>query len=174
MQQRTRRTAAEKAEALRLVAEVGQSETARLTGIPHGTIASWAKRSGVTSPEPGLIMKAALANQASWATRKVELAHRLTDDLERLRQQLFAPTVERKVVVVSDGATLGSHAEIVDVERDAPTHADQKAIMTTLAIGVDKVLLMLGEATERIETLPPQRTPEIEQELAKVIELRSA
>ena len=156
------------------MAEVGQSETARLTGIPHGTIASWAKRSGVTSPEPGLIMKAALANQASWATRKVELAHRLTDDLERLRQQLFAPTVERKVVVVSDGATLGSHAEIVDVERDAPTHADQKAIMTTLAIGVDKVLLMLGEATERIETLPPQRTPEIEQELAKVIELRSA
>jgi len=172
--QRTRRTAEEKAEALRLVAEVGQSEAARRTGIPFGTIASWANRAGVISPDVETLTKAARTNQASWATRKVELAHRLTDDLERLRQQLFAPSVERKAISVYRGPAEGSTIEIVDITRDTPTYSDQKAIMTTLAIGVDKVLLMLGEATERIETLPPQRTPEIEQELAKVIELRSA
>lgn len=165
----------QKAEALRIVAEVGIGEASRRTGIPTGTVASWASRTGVTTPNPGATAKLVEANAVAWAERKVELAHRLVGDLERLRQQLFAPCVERRVVSLYRGPAEGSTIEIVDVHRDQPTFAEQKAIMTTFAIGVDKVLLMLGEATERIETTaPPQRTPEVEAELAKVIQLREA
>ena len=152
---RQRHTDAEREEALRLVAEVGQAEAARRTGIPAGTIASWAHRHGVASPDAGTTAK---ASAASVATRKQKLAEGLLRDIERLRERLFAPHTQRKPMVVSDGARDGSHIEVADVELEQLPPGDQKLLMTAIAIAVDKVQILTGEATERIEQVAGEPT----------------
>lgn len=90
----------------------------------------------MVAPEP--------PDSASIAARRLALADRLLDDLERLRGQLFAPTVERQAKVVSDGARDGSHVEIVDVELDEPSFGSKRLIVAAIAQGVDKVGDLLG------------------------------
>ena len=145
-------TPEERAEALELLAQVGKAEAARRTGIPAGTIASWGSRSGVTAPPAAATAVATAARVATIAERKAVLAEELVGDIERLRRQLFAPTVERKALVVSDGHNQGSHAEVVDVKLTQPTFPDQRQIMTSVAIAIDKVQILTGEATQRIES----------------------
>lgn len=74
------------------------------------------------------------------AERKAQLAVDLLGDVERLRLQMFAPTTERRAMVVSDGEGLGSHVELVDIEREQPTFAEQKTLVTTIAVAVDKLV----------------------------------
>lgn len=167
-------TAEQKAEALRLYAEVGAGEAARRTGIPQPTISSWARRNGVQCGAPARIAAAVEASKLSMEARKAKLADDLMDDIQRVRGQLFAPCVERKPVVVSDGARIGSHVEIIDVDLSQPSFSEQKAIMTTIAIAVDKVQILTGEATERVDHvgLPVERE-KAETELATILELAS-
>lgn len=143
-------------EALLLYADHGVAVAAERTGIPRGTIASWARRAGVAGGV-GINSEAVQARsamrRASALDRRTDIAAGLLDDVARLRAELFAPVVHRKVVTVNDGPTHGSHVEIVDVELDSPIPTDKKALMTTIAIAVDKALLLLGEATERVEQL---------------------
>ena len=91
------------------------------------------------------------ARLATVAERKAKLAEALLGDIEKLRKQLWAPTVERKPMVVSDGKDLGSHIEIAEVIYDRPPTADQKRIVEAVAILVDKIQLLTGDATARIE-----------------------
>ena len=74
--------------------------------------------------------------------RHASLADALLGDLERLRLQLFAPTVERKPMSVSDGANCGTHIEIVDVELAEPSFSAKRLIIASIAQGIDKVLAL--------------------------------
>lgn len=162
-------------EALRLLAEVGKAEASRRTGVPAGTIAAWGVRSRTRAPLPELQRKATETRLASIAERKARLAEDLLGDLEKLRAQLWAPTVERKPMVVSLGKDSGSQIEIAEVHLEQPTFRDQKTIVEAVALALDKVQLLTGAATERVETVGIERTPEVAAELAKVLPLvRSA
>ena len=75
------------------------------------------------------------------ATRKSELASALLDDAERLRSQLFAPVVVKKVVTVSTGQGY-STAEVVEVDLTEPTFADKKLIVTAIGTVVNRLSLL--------------------------------
>jgi transposase-like protein len=161
----------QKAEALAIVAEHGQGEAARRTGIPFGTIGSWANRAGIRAPDStATAVKTAHAIAAN-ADRKTTLAHQLIEDADRLRQQLFAPCVDQVVKTENRGVGI-SRAVIVEVHREQPTFADQRHIVASITGLLDKALVMLGEATARVEQLTGEigpRTPEVEAEVAKVL-----
>lgn len=171
---RRRWTDEQRDQALALVAEVGTSEAARRTGVPIGTIGSWAHRAGVTAPDVDTTAAKTAARVATTAERRARLAENLLGDLEIIRERLTAPMTERVVRTVSLGNNAGSETEIVDVELDMPKPADQRALMAAITAGLDAIQVALGEATERIELLtsePPERTPEAEADVAQVLEL---
>ena len=169
----TRWSDEQRADALEQYKRVGAADASRATGIPASTIASWAHRAGISNGEAAPVA-AIKSRMASVAARKAQLASDLLDDIQAIRAQLHAPAVERKVVVVSDGKDLGSHAEVVDVERDVPTFADQQRIMTTCAIAIDKVQILTGEATERIEHRTLDSIDAEVARLAQVVNLQAA
>lgn len=140
----------ERSRALAIYVEQGPAVAASETGIPKGTIASWASRAGLHTRCVENAIARTEHSLASIADMKAQLARDLLHDVQRLRAQLFAPCVERKAMVVGD-ARSGSHVEIVDVDRDQPTFGDQKQIITAVAIGIDKVQILTGEATEITE-----------------------
>lgn len=137
--------------ALELYAEAGPSAVEATLGIPKGTVTGWAKAAGIRTRAIENLSAGLAASHATFEQRRHDLAHGLLNDIARLRAELFAPCVERKAMVVSDGAELGSHAEIVDIERSQPTFAEQTRIMTAIGIAVDKTQLLSGAATERHE-----------------------
>lgn len=149
---RRRYTEAEKAEALKAYAQQGPTAASEATGIPMGTIAAWAVRKGYAKERHENAVGAVNAATTDLAVRRLELAHGLLDDIAHLRAELFAPCVQRIVKTVS--AVAGrTEAEIVDVELDQPTFAEQTRIMTSIGIAVDKAQLLSGAATSRTETL---------------------
>jgi AcrR family transcriptional regulator len=152
------------------------ADVARETGIPKRTIANWAANEGIDTSTAQARAKTARAREvldAVTAEKRADLAAGLMADAQRLRLQLFAPCVEKRAMVV--GGKEFSSVEIAEIERDQPTFAEQTKIMTSIAIAVDKIQLLTGEATERHEHTAPTRSPEQEQELAKVLTLvRSA
>ena len=138
----------QRTDALEHYKAVGAAEASRRTGIPAGTIYSWAHDAGLTGPAR---LGQANGQIATVAARKAQLATDLLDDAQRLRAQLFAPAIERKAMAVSDGRDMCSHVEIVDIRRSKPTFAEQTRIVTSIAIAVDKVQVLTGEATEILE-----------------------
>ncbi len=78
------------------------------------------------------------------AERRKAMADALFDDLDRLRKQMFEPCVEMKALVVSDGATLGSHVETVELDLTEPTFAAKRLIVASLGEGIDKVIQLAG------------------------------
>lgn len=170
-------TDAQKADAVAIYVEHGLAEAHRRTGIPKNTIRDWATNAGIdTAAISGRASeKTAAANEArveDMAARRAQLASDLMGDVNRLRGQLFAPCVERKVVTLAGSKDEVGTWELVDIDRDQPTFTDQKAIMTTIAIAVDKIQILTGEATERVEHRSvPERTPEQEHELDTALRL---
>lgn len=143
-----------KAEALDLLATVGKAEAGRRTGIPVGTIAAWGSRCGVAAPAEQPARQAQVAARAATiAERKGKLAERMLGKAEAILGQLDAPVTEKVVKVVGQGYQLGSAVEIVEVTYDRPPTADQKRIVDAVAVLVDKVQLLTGEATSRPEML---------------------
>lgn len=148
--QRQRYSDEQKAEALRLVVDVGPAEAGRRTGIPAGTIASWATRAGVTGERHTVATKAATEQRvATIAERKARLAEALMGDLERMRRDLFAPTVERKAMAA--GQT--REVEIVTINHPTTTHAERRTAIEAIAKAVETVQLLTGGATARTEQL---------------------
>lgn len=179
MAPRTRHSQETKDEAIRLQAEVGTVEAARRLGLSTGTVAAWVSRAGQSIPATPAQAAARASITASvianTAARRTQIAEALLEDADRLRQQLFAPTIRREVKVVSGGQMREGRVEIVDVELDQPTFADQRHIVASVTGLLDKALLMLGEATERVEQLTATpRTPEVEAEVAKVLSIVKA
>jgi len=145
------------------------ADTHHQTGIPKSTLTGWAKDAGIDVARS--TEKTAQATKASLEARRARLASELMEDADRLRRQLFAPCVEKRAMTVSDGQAVGSHVEVVEIERDQPTFAEQAKIMVSLGIAVDKLQLLTGEATERHEHVAPDRTPDAEAEVAQVLAL---
>lgn len=170
-----------RARALELAQQVGCSNAARELGVKLSTVKSWVRRAGVQPAGAAERLPAIQASIASLAERKAAMADGLLADAQRLRAQLFAPVVEKHVTTVSDGREMGSHVEVVDVPLGRPKPSDQRQIMVALAIAVDKVQILTGEATERIEQLtrestaePSERAREIVDELARRREAKAS
>lgn len=143
----------QRAHAIGIALAEGLGPAARATGIHRQTIHGWLSEDQRDELRR-LRRKTAEANEAhliAVATERLALAEGLLGDIELLREELFAPCVERQVVTVSDGRDRGSHAEIVDVELAQPNFRDQQRIMTSIAIAVDKVQVLTGQPTSRID-----------------------
>jgi len=153
MSARQRYTEQQRAEALALFVEHGPAEASKRTGIPGGTIASWGNRAGIASEAPERIRPAQEQRQATIAARKATLAERMLTKAEAILGQLDANLTEKHVKVVSCGSNLGSEVEIVEVTYDRPPTGDQKRIVDAVAVLVDKIQLLTGEATSRPEVV---------------------
>ena len=165
-------TADEKARARAIYEADGLAASVDRTGIPKGTISGWVTRERWKTHHPEKTRAATATKLAEVDSRRADLALGLMDDIARLRDQLFAPCVERKVVTLAGSRYETGTWEVVDIDRDQPTFAEQRSIITSVAIAVDKVQVLTGEATQRIEHKgSPERTPEQERELAKVLHL---
>jgi len=145
--QRTQWTQAQREQALALVAEVGSHETARRLGIPVGTVASWAKRNGVTSPNPELRAGGIRSASLAWEERRLRLKDKLGDAAERF---VDLATSDRVLTDVRGRAVVGGAN-------------DSKNYMIAASISVDKAQLLAGAATTRTEATQVNRDELLDQ-----------
>lgn len=145
---RTRYTPQQKADALDLYAAHGPAEAERRTGIPKGTIASWASRAGL----------ATVAADVTRAATEVSAARRHYV-AEEFRTQM--------IETLADIATKAAAKELAILANEHPS-LDKVVGARTRAI--HDLQLLTGAATGRTETI--ERTPEVEAELAKVLQMR--
>lgn len=170
----------QRASALDLYREHGPAEASRRCGVPARTISSWAKRSGAQSDAPAKTAAAVEQAALSLEARKQELAGRLLTEIGGLLDQLHQPTTERKVVTLPGKILLQLDEEgepdlasawtVAEVRRDRPTVAEQKTIMVTAAIAVDKVQVLTGGATHRV-AFEGHADREVEAVAAEIIDL---
>lgn len=120
---RTTYTDEQKAEALALYVEHGASEAGERTGIPAGTIACWASRSGATT-------------QREERTANALAAHRLVS--AALREEIRAQALERALITVSR------------ITADVPA-GDAKNLAVAFGVLLDKYRLEMGETTGHME-----------------------
>lgn len=155
--------------ALALFADHGARETARYLAadghtVAESTIRDWARNAGVRSRRAENVRAAVEVSRLTLQQRRQQLALGLMTDAERLREQLFAPAVARHWT--KDG-------EFCEEPIPQPDFSDQRQIVTAVAIAVDKIQLLTGEATARTEAMGgdpaerAQRIREIRDELAE-------
>lgn len=139
-------------QALALYLEHGTTEAARRTGIPKGTVASWARRAGVETRTVPPQTEAAVESSALAAEqRRLELAEGMLGDIGGLRARLFAGISYAHVKVVGGGKDMAGDVETVWVDCDMPVPADQLRLVQAIGTLVDKVQLLTGQATERMD-----------------------
>jgi transposase-like protein len=129
-----------RARALALYADRGGAEAARQTGIPNGTIRSWAHRDGIAAVASQKTRAATEASRLRWEERRLELAHRVGEQAEEALDR-------------------------VEMEIKSGKAADAKNMATTLAILVDKAQLLTGGSTNRREHIDPEYLKRRAQEL---------
>ena len=136
-------TPEQKTTALDLYREHGPAEAARRTGIPLGTISSWAKRSGVQTAAPENARVRVEAAKIKWAERRLTIA----DEFGTAIVEFLA--AGRKAAADGDGR-------------------NTQAFATAAAISLDKAQLVTGGPTERTEheVTDPQRRLAVVTELA--------
>lgn len=148
-------TDAERHRALELYVEHGPTEASRQTGIPKGTIGSWAGQAGLRTVHPEKLAAALGVQRLTLAQRRATLAERLYAEADALLDQLWEPALATHFT--KDGAfTTG--------DLDEPTFRDKQAIVTSAAILLDKAQLLSGEATVRPELMSAE---EIRSQLAE-------
>lgn len=123
--QRSQYTPEQRGEALRLLAEIGLAGTARRTGIPRGTIASWGSRNGVAAPPVENVVKATEIKAATIAQRRTALGGKFLGAAEKL---------------LRDAGT-----------EDTPI--DRKRLVEAARIAAETSNLLLGEATARVDAM---------------------
>jgi transposase-like protein len=152
-----RYTAEQRAEALELYAELGAPETARRLGIPKPTVASWARRAGVhtDAADPSRARARTEAARARWEEvsedRRQQLAGRLVEEVHRLADQLQEPTTYHHVVTLSGGKDAPATERVVEVHVSHPVAKDQRDRAQAMAALMDKLQLLSGGATERLD-----------------------
>jgi hypothetical protein len=146
------------------------------TGIPKGTLASWRRRQSEDEARamreeldtPAERAEAAAARRERTAAARAaaleakaevtaearnQLGARLLDEVHGLLDRMNSPTSYKHVKVVNQGDKLGATVEVVDVDLDLPTAQDTKALATSAAILIDKMQLVTGQATDRLEQM---------------------
>lgn len=148
-------TDTQKADAVNLYVEHGLAEAHHRTGIPKVNLKRWANTQGVDTAAIGerASAKTAAATQASqqrWADLRAAMADRSGD-------------MATRVLAVCEQY----------LEELVPTSVrDLQSLATTFGILVDKAQVLSNGATERIEhVVPPERSPDVEEELAKLYDL---
>ena len=150
----TKATLEERTKALELYVEHGANEASRLTGIPRVTISQWARRAGVTVTRTEQTRASIEAATLSREAKRVQMADALLVDAERLRQQLWSPAKVHHWGTTSERQERGvviTSTEFMEHEIDQPQFADQRQIMTAMAIAVDKSFVLAGDSVERQE-----------------------
>jgi len=130
-------TKAEREEALKLYLEEGPSAASRATGIPSGTIRSWASRAGVQRARTQKQAAAIEASMMRQAEKREELRELLLDRAVELLHRLDDPHIDFR----------GKDARQVTFPK--PGGMDSKNYATAAAILIDKYRLEMGEATAR-------------------------
>jgi transposase-like protein len=130
---RPRVTPEERARIVELIeaGEHGCNEIARIVGRNQATVSKIASEEGLHF-ERGQTRAATAAKQADSQARLAKLAEDLLDDIERMRQQLWAPCT-----VYSFGGKENTYNEH---DLDEPDFRAKQSIMTSIGIGTDKVL----------------------------------
>lgn len=152
-------TPEQRANALAIYRDHGPAEASRRTGIPGGTIASWANRAGVQTEAPAKTAAAVEAAKAKRDRDREELRILLVAKAVDLLQRLDEPYHDYR----------GKDAD--RVEWDRPPAEACKAYATAAAILVDKFRLELGEATDRTEHLGTVDRAQAEERLATILTL---
>lgn len=147
MAPRPKWTEQQRTEALRLYGEHGAAEAARRTGIPAGTVASWASRAHLAGPRDENLQRAAEVNLNRAAELRAQLAIRCYTDALKLLDRLWQPRELIRVVTLRQGEE--TVAEAVRVLIDEPLPGDQRHLGVLAAILMDKGQLLSGEATAR-------------------------
>lgn len=138
-----------KARALQLYLEHGAGHASQATGVPAGTIRSWASRTGQQTPRADRTAQARRDAAETAAERRLRIASRCYNDAEQLLDELFRPAELVKVVTLSGGKDAAGDVEVVRVDVDRPPPGDQRHIAVAAAILLDKAQLLSGEATAR-------------------------
>lgn len=113
----------ERAHALDAYLDFGPAEASRRSGVPSGTIRSWAHRAGLTGPAHGRTAAATEAAQVAWASRRLAL----TDE------------------------TGEAAAEVLARLRVARKSLDAQRFAAAFASLIEKAELLSGGATSRLE-----------------------
>lgn len=113
--------------AVELYLEHGGAEAARLTGIPKGTIRSWASRGDAATQRAENQDAAIAASRRRWEERRGDLVDRIGEAADLALDQTITALTAADAKVAKDSAT-------------------------TMAILVDKAQLLSGGATGRIAT----------------------
>lgn len=148
-------TTEQRTEALEIYATEGLAAAAKHLGCSKQTIVTWADKEDPPVRPPAQSTAKTEAARKVWQdemdARKRDLASGLMDDIAKLRDRMFAPCVERKIVTIAGSVKEQGTWQVAEVDRDEPTFGDQKSLMTTIAIAVDKVQVLTGGATQRTE-----------------------
>lgn len=142
-------TDTQKTDAVNLYVEHGLAEAHHRTGIPKPSLRNWARAAGHDT--------ATLGSRAAEKTRAATQAH--LDDAAEKRALLGRELLDAARIHVARSIA-------------ADNGKDAQHYMTAGAIGLDKFRLEQGEVTDRTEhVVPPERSPDVEEELAKLYDL---
>lgn len=109
---------------------LSRNEIARQLGRSGKTVSRLAAEAGLTFERGPEVAAATEARKADAKSRRAALALKLIDDAERLREQLFAPSL-----VFSFG---GRDNVFEQATIPKPTPRDQQAIMSAIGTAVDR------------------------------------
>jgi transposase-like protein len=142
--------AAVRERAVEFWAEHGTTATATEFGFAKATIRRWVNDAGVKNS----------TNAKSLEDRRRALASKLLDDVEELRESMFAPATVFHFTAKGEFST----ATI-----DQPTMSEQKQLALTMAILIDKAAVLTGAANVRFgwENTTPE---EAEQRLTAIVD----
>lgn len=130
----------------RIIATLRETENVRETARRHrrsvGTVSLIARSEGLCIAERSRTKNATRARVVDLKAMRLAAAERFLLDEQRLAEQMFAPVVEKKPMVVSNGGDAGSSVLEVETHLDEPTFADKQRIMTSRAIAIDKSMAL--------------------------------
>lgn len=117
----------------------GPAAAARRHGVSKRSVQSWAKRAGVCTE--AATKSATEAACVSLETRRSRIRELLGQRAQEMLDRMGEPMQ----------MWVGSGAKPIQVELERPPAGVCKDLATTAAILIDKLQLMTGEATERVE-----------------------
>jgi hypothetical protein len=124
---------------------MGRNEISRQTGIHQRRVSAIAESLGLTFVRSPHVAAAAQAKVIDAKARRAALALRLLEDAERMRQQLFAPTVTFNIG--------GKDNVYTEHPIPQPTFRDQQSIMAAVGLAIDRAVKLDDRADESLNGL---------------------
>lgn len=154
--------------ALHLYPEVGAREASRQSGCSRALIERIARQRGIRVNETATVARAGITRAAELTDKKLSLSLDLLDDIEELRARLFTPIVYKEVKVVPGGKDMPSTVEIVEIECDEPTNTDKAKLVDSMTKLLDRLLVINGQVTSRVEVIQSQDAGTVQAELTRL------